>query len=55
MIYSAKRRDLMVSGRCMAQASRGGIMMLDYNFVQGLTPYIKGYSQGSIGGYLKRI
>lgn len=55
MIRTAERRDLMISERCMAQPSRSAIMILDYNFVQGLTPYMKGYSQGSIGGYLKRI
>ena len=39
----------------MAQASTSGIKVLDYKFVQGLTPYMKGYSQESIGGYLNRI
>ena len=39
----------------MAQASKGGIILLDYNFVQGLRPYMKGCSPESIGGYLRRI
>ena len=39
----------------MAQASRSGIKVLDYRFVQGLPQYMKGYSQESIGGYIKRI
>ena len=38
MICTAQRRDLIISGRCMAQASRSGIKVLDYNFVQGLRP-----------------
>ena len=55
MRCTSKKRDLIISGPCMAQASRGGIKVLDYNLVQGLSPYMKGRSQESIGGYLRRI
>ncbi len=48
MMCAAKERDLIISGRCMAQASRGGIRVLDYNFIQGLTPYMKGCSSRSL-------
>ncbi len=39
----------------MAQASGGGVIVLDYKLVQGLRPYMKGCSPESIGGYLRRI
>ena len=44
MRSTAKKRGSIISGRCMAQASRGGLIVLDYNLVQGIPPYMKGCS-----------
>ena len=35
-VYCEKARSDNLRTRCMAQASRGGIIVLNYNVVQGL-------------------
>lgn len=50
-----EKRDQTIQGRCIAQASWGGIVVLDYNLIPGLRPCIKGCSWESIGGYLRGL
>ena len=51
----AKKYGLIIQGRCIAQASGGGIIVLDYNLDPGLRPCMKGCTQESISGYLTRL
>ena len=55
MMCTTKRRGLTIRERCIAQASGGRIIVLDYNLVPGLRPCMKGCSQESIGGYIRRL